>query len=142
MPKSKQPILNILFPEVRAQLLRLLFRPPQHQRYVRELMSMSGLALHTVQDELRKLTAIGVLTTWTNGYHRFYRANRRHSLFNHLRGIVEISAQLPGTKQSVFRRRRTRFPSKKSTTKRASSFPINRPPNWGLFSGKAKTRRL
>jgi hypothetical protein len=28
-----------------------------------------------VQDELRKLSAIGLITNWSNGYHRFYRAH-------------------------------------------------------------------
>ncbi len=142
MRKSKQPVLNVLFPEVRAQMLRLLFHPPQNQRYVRELMNMSGLALHTVQDELRKLSAVGILTSWSNGYHRFYRANRRHSLFKHLFYIVQISAHLPETKRSVLRRRRSRFGRKKRTTRRTPPFANDRPPQWGLFSNTIKTRRL
>src|SRR5205807_5597345 len=55
------------------ELLQLLFAEPQKHRYVRELMNMSGLALHTIQDELQKLTAVGLIVTWSNGYHRFYR---------------------------------------------------------------------
>ena len=43
-------------------------------------MGLSGLALHTVQDELRKLSAAGLITNWSNGYHRFYRANPNHKL--------------------------------------------------------------
>ena len=61
--KSELAVLDILFPRVRAELLRLLFAAPQKQRYVRELMRMSGLALSTVQDELRKLSAIRILKT-------------------------------------------------------------------------------
>lgn len=72
-------VLDVLFPEVRAKLLRLFFTTPPKERYVRELMNMSRLALHTVQDELRKLSAIGLLISWSNGYHRFYKANRDHS---------------------------------------------------------------
>ena len=72
---SKKTVLDVLFPRVRAELLRLLFVEPAQQRYVRELMNMSGLAIHTIQDELRKLTAVGLIVTWSNGYHRFYRAN-------------------------------------------------------------------
>jgi hypothetical protein len=37
---------------------------------------MSGLALHTMQDALGGLSAIGLITSWSNGYHRFYRADR------------------------------------------------------------------
>ena len=64
-------VTDVLFPRVRAKLLRLLFLEPHRQRYVRELSGLSGLALHTVQDELRKLHGAGLLVTWSNGYHRF-----------------------------------------------------------------------
>jgi len=103
--KSQRSLLDILFPVVRAELLRLLFAAPQKQRYVRELTSMSGLALCTVQDELRKLTAVGILTSWSNGYHRFYCANRNHPLFPELCRIVDMSARLPRTKHSALHRR-------------------------------------
>ena len=103
---SERAILDVLFPKVRAQLLRLLFDLPQKQRYVRELASMSGLALCTIQDELRRLTAVGLLTTWSNGYHRFYRANKNHPLFPQLIRLVQISARLPQTKHSALNRQR------------------------------------
>ena len=54
--------MRVLFPEVRAKLLQLLFSIPPEQYYVRELTNKTGLALHTVQDELRKLTAIGLVS--------------------------------------------------------------------------------
>jgi hypothetical protein len=50
--KALPTVLNILFPQVRAEILRLLFCDPARQRYVRELTAMSGLALGTVQEEL------------------------------------------------------------------------------------------
>lgn len=101
---SEREILDILFPAVRAKLLRALLATPIQQRYVRELMILSGLALHTVQDELRKLSAVGLVISWSNGYHRFYRANSDHPLFAPLRRIIDISAELPATKHSALRR--------------------------------------
>src|SRR5947207_2255743 len=56
MPKTHKPVLEVLFPQVRAELLRALFQPPLKQRYVRELVVITGLAMHTIQDELRKLS--------------------------------------------------------------------------------------
>ena len=67
--KGKPGVLDLLFPEARAAILRLLFSNPKVQRYVRELMVMSGLALRTIQEELATLSAAGVITSWTNGYH-------------------------------------------------------------------------
>lgn len=85
-------------------MLRLLFATPPKQHHVRELRNMSRLALHTVQDELRKLSAIGLLTSWSNGYHRFYRANRDHAMYPQLLRIVQLSETLPRTKDSALRR--------------------------------------
>jgi hypothetical protein len=36
--KASPTVLDILFPKVRAEILRLLFSYPARQRYVRELM--------------------------------------------------------------------------------------------------------
>ena len=106
--KARPTVLYILFPKVRAEILRLLFSDPGRQRYVRELMAMSGLALRTVQEELANLSAAGLITSWSNGYHRFYRANRNHLLFSHLMSIVRKSARLPRVKKPSSRRRHVR----------------------------------
>jgi hypothetical protein len=74
---------------------------------VRELMNASDLALHTIQDELRKLRAVGLLTSWSNGYHRFYRANRDHAMHSLLVRIVQVSETLPCTTHSALRRPRS-----------------------------------
>jgi predicted transcriptional regulator len=103
VPPSK--VLDILFPKVRAEILRLLFFEPAQERYVRELVVMSGLALRTIQEELANLSAAGLVTSWSNGYHRFYRANRRHPLFPELRRIVRTSARLPGVRKPPPRRK-------------------------------------
>jgi len=73
--KAKPGVVDLLFPEARAAILRLLFSNTKVQRYVRELTLMSGLALRTIQEELATLSAAGVITSWSNGYHRFYKAN-------------------------------------------------------------------
>ncbi len=104
--KPAPEILNVLFPKVRAEILRLLFKTPTKQLYVRELMGRSGLALRTVQDELAKLSALKLVISWSNGYHRFYRANRNHPLFLELRRIVQASERLPRVKNLPPRRTR------------------------------------
>jgi DNA-binding transcriptional ArsR family regulator len=56
--------------------------------YVREIARWSGLALRTVQRELAILMKIGLVTTRTNGYHAFYRANGNRVLFAPLQQLV------------------------------------------------------
>ena len=133
---SKKTVLDVLFPRVRAKLLRLLFLEPARQRYVRELMNMTGLALHTIQDELRKLTAVGLIVTWSNGYHRFYRANRDHPLFQSLLHIVRGSAKLPLPKQRLLRQPRRRRPAKPRTGRRPVPLPRDWPGKWNVFSNR------
>ena len=133
--KSRRAILDVLFPKVRAEILRVLFSTPQKQYYVRELMRMSELALCTVQDELRKLSAVGLVTSWSNRYHRFYRANRDHPLFSELLRIVQISARLPRTKHSALhRQRRSPTQNKRRRRARRTALPADRPLKWHLFS--------
>jgi len=100
----RRTLLQGLFPMVRAEILRLLFTNPRQELYVRELARLSYLALHTVQDELAKLRAAGIVVSRSNGYHRFYRANSKHPLYMTLRRLVIKGATLP--KPSPARRRK------------------------------------
>jgi len=104
--KAQLEVLDSLFPKTRADILRLLFSGKKRQCYVRELTILTGLALRTIQEELATLTMIGLVKSWSNGYHRFYRANRDHPLFSNLRGIVQISARFPRPKLPAHRRQR------------------------------------
>src|SRR6266567_7455403 len=79
--KAQLEVLHLLFSETRADILRLLFSGTKRRCYVRELTILTGLALRTIQEELATMDAIGLVTSWSNGYYRFYRANRGHSLF-------------------------------------------------------------
>jgi len=106
--KAQLEVLDLLFPKTRAEILRLLFSGKKRQCYVRELTILTGLALRTIQEELATLSAIGLVTSWSNGYHRFYRANRAHPLFANLCGIVQTSARLSCPKLPPHRRRRLR----------------------------------
>jgi predicted transcriptional regulator len=92
MPKT---LLHALFPVVRAEVLQLLFTNPGQELYVRELARLSFLALQTVQDELAKLEIADLIASRSNGYHRFYRANRRHPLYGTLRRFVLRAAVHP-----------------------------------------------
>jgi predicted transcriptional regulator len=106
----RQTLLHGLFPQVRAEILRLLFTNPRTELYVRELARLSGLSLQTVQDELAKLEAARLIVSRSNGYHRFYRAASNHPLYATLRKVVvRASSQLkPQPKARGHRRARAR----------------------------------
>ena len=81
-------LLHQLFLLVRAEILRLLFTNPGQELYVRELARLAFLSLQTVQDELAKLEAAGLISSRSNGYQRFYRANAKHPLYRTVRKFV------------------------------------------------------
>ncbi len=88
-------LLSILFPQVRAQVLRLLFADASAELHLRELTRRSGLALGTIQTELAKLAAAQLVVSERDGNRRYYRANAAHPLFPTLRQLVRQTT--PGT---------------------------------------------
>ena len=130
--KSKPTILDILFPKVRAEILRSWFGGLSRQRYVRELARETGLALATVQQELARLSSIGIVTSYSNGFHRFYLANGGHPLVRELRRIVEMGDRLPQT-QRLSEKPRSRD-QKKRRRKAKALRPDRSGVNWGIFS--------
>ncbi len=97
--------MHALFPVVRAEVLQLLFTNPRQELYVRELARLSALSLQTVQDELAKLQAAELISSRSNGYHRFYRANSKHPLYAALRKMLIGGASHP---KPIARLRRSR----------------------------------
>ena len=136
MTHSEVTLLDVLFPKVRAEILRALFSGLNKRRYVRELMRETDLALCTVQDELRKLNGIGIVTSYSNGYHRFYAPNAGHPLCHELRRIVEISDRLPGTKRATLLRKQSLNANKarRRRLKPRMRHPDRSGVNWNLFS--------
>lgn len=87
-------LLHLLFPQVRAELLRLLFADGGRECHGRDLARQSGLNVKTVQDELGKLGQADLVTSRRDGNRRYYRANASHPLFADLQQIVLKTAGL------------------------------------------------
>lgn len=133
--KRQHTVLEVLFPKVRAEILRLLFGPPQKERYVRELMALSGLTLSTVQDELRKLSALQLVTSRRSRSRRFYRANTNHALFPDIVHIVEVSERSPQIDRLLVHLPRGVGAARR---RKPRSLPPDRPMRGNLFSQDLK----
>jgi predicted nucleotidyltransferase len=81
-------VLAVLFPQVRAEVLRLLFADAERELHLRDLTRQSRLGLGTVQGELEKLSASDLVTSRRDGNRRYYRANSNHPLFSDLQQLV------------------------------------------------------
>ena len=91
-PAGEIDLLHLLFPHVRAEILRILFFDPARQTYGREAARITTLALRTVQRELALLEAAGLAISQKQDGRRFFRANRKHRLFSVLQQLVSKGA--------------------------------------------------
>ena len=128
--RSKKNAIDMLFPSVRAELLRLFFKLRRHPLHVRDIARRAELAVSTVHEELHNLKELGVITSSSNGYQRFYSANPQHVLFQSLSKLVQLSDRSPVQgRAKAYRsvdRRRKRVPQ-------TSRLAPDRPLNWGIF---------
>lgn len=89
-------LVDIVSSRVKAELLRLLFGLRQPELHLRELARQSGLSLGTVQQELRRLTRVGIVTARKDGNRVYYRANPQHPVHGELRSLVLKTNGLAG----------------------------------------------
>jgi DNA-binding transcriptional ArsR family regulator len=104
-------LLHLLFPHVRAEILRMLFVNPASQTYGREAARATTLALRTVQRELAMLEAAGFVTSRKKGSVRLFRANRGHRMFPALQQLVMKGAS---AQRFVSKAKRPRQPLRRS----------------------------
>ena len=87
-------VLSVLFPRVRAEVLRLLFAEAGRECHLRELARLSQLALGTVQAEVRQLAAAELILARRDGNRLYYRANASHPVFPELQGLARKTTGL------------------------------------------------
>ena len=89
-------LVDIVSSRVKAELLRLLFGLRQSELHLRELVRQSGLSLGTVQQELRRLTRVGLVSARKDGNRVYYRANPDHPVHRDLCALVLKTDGLAG----------------------------------------------
>jgi DNA-binding transcriptional ArsR family regulator len=89
-------LVDIVSSRVKAEILRLLFGLRQPELHLRELVRQSGLSLGTVQQELRRLTRVGVVTARKDGNRVYYRSNALHPVHSELCSLVLKTDGLAG----------------------------------------------
>lgn len=98
-------VIYILFSKARAEVIRLLFTDPARELHVRDLTRHSGLALRTLQTELKKLEQADLLISRRDGNRLYFRANANHPVFQELQGLalktVGLSEQIKSALDSL-----------------------------------------
>jgi uncharacterized protein len=86
--KDRNLLTEILSSKVRAELFRLLFDSHTPELHMRELERQSHLAIGTIQQDLKKLTGLDLITSHRDGNRLYYRANASHPLFHEIKNLV------------------------------------------------------
>jgi predicted nucleotidyltransferase len=99
-----------LFSKTQRGVLGLLFGNPERSYYANEIVRHVQAGIGTVQRELERLAAAGLLTVSRVGNQKHYQANRRSPIFDEMEAIVfKILAPQAGSARG-FAARETRAP--------------------------------
>ena len=88
MGMNKTSLSEALFSKTQRRVLGLLFGNPDRRYYANGIVRFAGAGIGTVQRELERLAAVGLLTVTRIGNQKHYQANRQSPIFEELRGIV------------------------------------------------------
>lgn len=81
-------LAEILSSNVRAEIFRLLFGVKGGSLHMREIERRSGVAIGTIQQEVKKLLRLGLIKERKDGNRLYYEANRDHPLYPEIRNIA------------------------------------------------------
>jgi predicted nucleotidyltransferase len=85
---KKAGVAETLFSKTQRGVIGLLFGNPQRSFYANEIVRYAEAGIGTVQRELARLTAAGLLNVSRVGNQKHYQANRDAPIFDELEAIV------------------------------------------------------
>ena len=91
---SKSGLASALFSSTQQRVLALLFGETDRSFYGNELIRLASSGSGSVQRELARLEASGLITSRMVGTQRHYRANESSPIFEELRGIIRKTVGL------------------------------------------------
>ncbi len=100
---------QIISSQARSEIFRLLFGVQTAPLHLREIQRQSKLAASTIQAELRKLTALELVTAREDGNRTYFAANRTHPLFPEIQGLVLKTVGLADVLREALGNRQIQF---------------------------------
>jgi predicted nucleotidyltransferase len=91
---SQAGLADALFTRTQARVLGLLFGQPRRSFFMSEIISLARSGSGTVQRELARLEAAGLVTARRVGRQKHYQANVCSPLFKELRSVVQKTVGL------------------------------------------------
>jgi DNA-binding transcriptional ArsR family regulator len=96
----KLSIVSVLFSVIRQRLLAALFLNSHRPVYATELANHLGVRPSTLQRDLARFTAAGILKTSRSGNRVYFQANEQCPVFPELRGLFIKTSGLAGVLRS------------------------------------------
>ena len=87
---------QVVCSRVRAGIFCVLFGLQRKETHLREIARLTGFALGTVQQDLQKLTKLGLVCRRRDGNRIYYAANENHPLCADIRQLTLKTAGLAG----------------------------------------------
>ena len=81
-------LAEILSSKIRSEIFRMLFGVNGGELHMREIERRSGLAIGTIQQELKKLLRLDLIKKRKDGNRLYYEANQEHPLYPDIRNLV------------------------------------------------------
>ena len=95
---------GLITSKMRIQILMRLFLNPDQKSYIRELADEMNASPSQVSEELKKLTATGLLHTEKMGRQIHYGANQKHPLYPDLHSMVKKALGMDRILDSIIER--------------------------------------
>ena len=86
---SRSAIGDALFTKTQQRVLGLLYGKPEQSYYLNEIVRLAAVGKGSVNRELDKLCAAGLLTMSRQGNQNHYQANANNPIFNELKAITQ-----------------------------------------------------
>ena len=86
---SRSAIGDALFTKTQQRVLGLLYGKPEQSYYLNEIVRLAAVGKGSVNRELDKLCAAGLLTVSRRGNQNHYQANANNPIFNELKAITQ-----------------------------------------------------
>lgn len=102
-------IADALFSRTQQRVLGLLFGTPDRSFFAREIFDHAGAGRGTVQRELERLLASGLITVRQVGNQKHYQANAASPVFGELRSLMLKTSGLAAPVEAALRSLRSRI---------------------------------
>jgi len=99
---TSDPLQQLISNQARAEIFRILFDGRKDELHLREIVRRSGLALRTIQSEIKNLIELDLVRTKQDGNRLNIKANEQHPLYPDICSIVSKTSGYIGLLKASF----------------------------------------